>query len=127
MPTQQCIQQHKRTRATVYVWAVVALALSLLMISSASANHHRHHHPHDHLKHHRIHHPHHGWVWVVPTVVGGVVAYELAKQQRELEILRQQQELNRLREPIIVPQLRCSQWLEREVGGQIVRERICEQ
>lgn len=127
MPTQQCVQQHKRTGVTVYLCAVAALLLSLVMISSASANHHRHHHPHDHLKHHRIHHPHHGWVWVVPTIVGGVVAYELAKQQRELDILRQQQELNRLREPIIVQPLKCSQWVEREVGGQIVRERICEQ
>lgn len=125
MPTPQCVQQHKRTRATVYFCAVAALLLSLLMVTSAQAQHR--HHPHDHLRHHRIHHPHHGWVWVVPTVVGGVVAYELAKQQRELELLRQQQELNRLREPIILPPLKCSQWLEREINGQIVRERICEQ
>ena len=90
---------------------IVLLAMLVANIASAQVHSgHRHFHPHDHFRHNRIYHPHHGWVWVVPTVVGGVVAYELLKREPQ---------------PNQTKILECGPWLEREVDGKLVRERQC--
>lgn len=85
--------------------------LGLLACVEASAQH-RHFHPH--YPHYR-NHPNHGWVWVVPTVVGGIVTYELIKQQQ----------------PVIAQPptktLVCGPWIEREQDNKVVRERVCEE
>lgn len=113
MPTKHCVEQHKRNRLFAILTGFTALIaiLAVLSLTTSAVAQRRHFHPHDHFRHGRIHHPHHGWVWVVPTVVGGVVAYELLK-----------------REPQVSPPTKtlvCGPWVEREVGGQVVRERQC--
>ena len=86
------------------------LVLLALLATPALAQHH-HHHRHHPVYYSRVYHPHHGWMWVVPTVVGGVVAYELLK-----------------REPQPQPrELVCGPWLEREVDNKVIRERTCEE
>lgn len=62
-----------------------------------------------------------GWGWVAPTVVGGVVGYEIARSQQPV-IIQQQQ-------PVIIqqPQL-CSPWTEtQQPDGTITRTRTCSQ
>ena len=81
------------------------LAILLLTAAgSAMAQHHGHFHRHWH--------PNYGWVF--PTIIGGVVGYEIARQQQ----------------PVIVqqPPVNCSAWREiQQSDGVIVRERICTQ
>ena len=61
-----------------------------------------------------------GWGWVAPTVIGGVVGYEIARSQQPV-IIQQQ--------PVIIqqPQL-CSPWTEtQQPDGTITRTRTCSQ
>ena len=63
-----------------------------------------------------------GWGWVAPTVVGGVVGYEIARSQQPV-IIQQQQ-------PVIIqqPQQLCSPWTEtQQPDGTITRTRTCSQ
>ena len=61
------------------------------------------------------------WVWVAPTIIGGVIGYEIAKQP---PVIVQQQ-------PVIVqqhPQFNCSPWTEiQNPDGTITRTRTCSQ
>ena len=55
-----------------------------------------------------------GWGWVAPTVIGGVVGYEIARSQQ----------------PVIIqqPQQLCSPWTEtQQPDGTITRTRTCSQ
>jgi hypothetical protein len=64
-----------------------------------------------------------GWGWVAPTVVGGVVGYEIARSQQPVIIQQQQQ-------PVIIqqPQQLCSPWTEtQQPDGTITRTRTCSQ
>lgn len=88
------------------------LAILLLAAAgSAMAQHHGHFHRHWH--------PNYGWVF--PTIIGGVVGYEIARQQQPVVVQQQ---------PVIVqqPPVNCSAWREiQQSDGTIVRERICTQ
>jgi hypothetical protein len=48
------------------------LFLSVLVLLSFAAN----------AQYFRPHHYHSGWGWVAPTVIGGVVGYEIARSQQ---------------------------------------------
>jgi hypothetical protein len=62
------------------------------------------------------------WIWVAPTVIGGVIGYEIAKQQPPVVVQQQ---------PVIVQQQNqqyCSPWTEvQNPDGTITRTRTCTQ
>ena len=66
--------------------------------------------------HHRFHpHPHHVWKpgmgWVIPTIVGGVVVYEIVKAQQPQQVVVEKE--------VVV----CSEWKEIETAdGKLYRE-----
>jgi hypothetical protein len=59
------------------------------------------------------------WNWMVPAIVGGVVVYEVSKQQQQVVI----------QQPVIVqPAQNCSPWTETQnPDGTITRTRTCSQ
>ena len=58
------------------------LAIGLFVISTAAAAQHHHHHGH-------WRHGHGGhWHWVAPTLIGGVIGYEIARNQSQVKIGR---------------------------------------
>ena len=62
-----------------------------------------------------------GWGLITPTIIGGVVGYEIARSQQPI-IIQQQ--------PVIVqqPQQLCSPWTEtQQPDGTITRTRTCSQ
>ena len=87
------------------------LIISIALLSaavSASAQHHMrgHHHPHSVFK------P--GIGWVIPTIVGGVVVYEIVKAQQPQQVVVEKE--------VVV----CSEWKEIETPeGKLYRERSC--
>jgi hypothetical protein len=64
------------------------------------------------------------WVWVAPTVIGGVIGYEIAKSQPPVVVQQQPA-------PIIIqqpPGPNCSPWTEiQNSDGTITRTRTCQQ
>lgn len=64
-----------------------------------------------------------GWIWVAPTVIGGVIGYEIAKQQPPV-IVQQPA-------PVIIQQQAgpvCSPWTEvQNPDNTITRTRTCTQ
>ena len=103
------------------------LILSLMLISaSASAQHH-----HGYWRHDGGGNP---WFWVAPTVIGGVVGYEIARQQQPVVIqqvptcaspgIRCNYEIQ---QPVQVQPI-CSIWTEvQHPDGTITRTRTCTQ
>lgn len=86
---------------------------TLLLISApVFAQHHHHGH---------WHRSGGGWVWVVPTIIGGVVGYEIAKSQQPVIV----------QQPVVVPPptyQTCSPWTEiQNPDGTITRTRTCTQ
>lgn len=69
--------------------------------------------------HHRFHpHPHHVWKpgmgWVIPSIIGGVVVYEIVKAQQPQQVVVEKE--------VVV----CSEWKEIETPeGKLYRERSC--
>jgi hypothetical protein len=59
------------------------------------------------------------WNWMVPAIIGGVVVYEVSKQQQQVVI----------QQPVIVqPAQNCSPWTETQnPDGTITRTRTCNQ
>lgn len=92
------------------------LALILAIATPAMAQHHGHHRGHNF--HHRHWHPNHGWV--IPTIIGGVVVYEVMKNNQPAPVIVQ-------REPVVVPPtVVCTEWKEIQTSdGKIYRERTC--
>jgi hypothetical protein len=94
------------------------LAVFLLMLSASAFAQHHH-------GFHRYHH-HHQWRpnygWVIPTIIGGVVTYEIVKNQQPV-IVQQPT-------PVVIqqPQQVCTEWKEiQQPDGKIYRERTCSQ
>lgn len=87
--------------------------LLMFVASTAMAQHHGFHHGHRHW------HPNYGWVF--PTIIGGVVGYEIARQQQPV-IVQQPPPV------VIQAPANCSAWREvQQSDGTILRERICTQ
>jgi hypothetical protein len=90
------------------------LILCLLSVSSAAmAQHH-----HGYWQYRSGPNP---WIWVAPTVIGGVIGYEIARNQPPVVVQQP---------PVIVQQLpaqqNCSPWTEiQNPDGTITRTRTC--
>lgn len=95
----------------------ILASLCLLLISlPVFAGPHQHHRFHQH----RHWHHNHGWVWVAPTIIGGVIGYEIARNQQPI-IVQQQQ-------PVVIQTVECDEWKEiRHADGRITQERVCHQ
>lgn len=92
------------------------IIFSLMMIATplAFAQHHWHGHNHGHWRY-----ANNGWNWVVPAVVGGVLVYEVTKNQQPQPVIIQQTP---------VQQQNCSPWTEiQNPDGTITRTRTCTQ
>lgn len=98
------------------------LLLALLGTSSAFANPYgHHHHGHGHWHHRGGPSP---WVWVAPTIIGGVIGYEIARNQPPIVV--QQPPVIIQNPPVVVTN--CSPWTEiQNPDGTITRTRTCSQ
>ena len=98
------------------------LTIFLLMVSSSAFAHHHHGHHGHHLGHGLR-----PYSWIGPTIIGGVIGYEIARQQ---PIIVQQQPIFVQQQPVIIqqsPQV-CTDWKEIQYpDGRIYRERTCSQ
>lgn len=68
-----------------------------------------------------------GWQWMIPTVIGGAIVYEAARQQ---PVYVQQPVIIQQQQPVLVqPQNQsCSPWTETQnPDGTITRTRTCTQ
>jgi hypothetical protein len=97
------------------------LAITLLTISSASFAGPYHHHGH------WRHGGGNSWFWVAPTVIGGVIGYEIARNQTPVVV--QQPPVVIQNPPVVVQQNQnCSPWTEiQNLDGTITRTRTCTQ
>ena len=68
-----------------------------------------------------------GWQWMIPTIIGGAIVYEVARQQ---PVYVQQRVIIQQQQPVVVqPQNQsCSPWTETQnPDGTITRTRTCTQ
>jgi hypothetical protein len=95
------------------------LAVLFLTVSvSAMAQHH-----HGHHKHWR-HGGGNNWVWVAPALIGGVIGYEISRNQPPAVV---QQLPVIIQNPQFVQQT-CSPWIETQYpDGSITKTRTCQQ
>lgn len=93
------------------------LAILMLTLSVPALAQHHHHRFHNHGP--RVYS---NYGWVIPTIIGGVVTYEIVKNQNPPPIIVQPQ-------PVIIQQQQvCSEWKEiKTADGTIYRERTCTQ
>lgn len=86
--------------------------------SALRIQHHGHYGHHGHWRHGNSG----GWVWVVPTLIGGVIGYEIAKNQTQqpvppTTVIVQSQ-------PVL--QQNCSLWTETQhPDGSVTKTRTC--
>lgn len=98
----------------------ILITLLLLTGVAAQAQHFpQHYYGHHHNHHGQWRHSGSGWVWVVPTIVGGVIGYEIAKNQPPAP-----------QPPIIIQTptgtQECSPWTETvNPDGSITKTRTC--
>jgi hypothetical protein len=92
--------------------------LALLLVSGSAMAQHHDYYRHQHHGHWQRGGP--GWVWVAPTIIGGVIGYEIARNQPPVVIPQP---------PVIVqPMQVCSPWTEvQNSDGTITRTRTCSQ
>lgn len=65
-----------------------------------------------------------GWVWVVPTLIGGVIGYEMAKNQPQQPV----PPTTVIVQPPLMPQQNCSPWTETQhPDGTVTKTRTCNQ
>lgn len=95
------------------------LISALILVSGAAwAGPYHHHHHHGQWRHSGGS----AWHWVAPTIIGGVVGYEIARRQTPQPVVIQSQTL-----PLSAGiQQNCSPWVEvRNVDGSITHTRTC--
>lgn len=94
------------------------LILAILLTASFSATAGGYHSHPGHWHRHN-----NAWVWVVPTIVGGVIGYEIARHQPTV--------VTQPQPPVIIQQTtqpNCSPWTEvQHPDGTITRTRTCQQ
>lgn len=94
------------------------LAFGLIAISTIASAQHHHHHGY------WRHGGGSNWYWVAPTVIGGVIGYEIARNQQPVVV--QQQPV--IVQPPVTVQQNCSPWTEvQNSDGTITRTRTCSQ
>jgi hypothetical protein len=78
--------------------------------------------------HHRGYHPGYyrpSYNWVAPTIIGGVIGYEIARNQQPVYV---QQPVYIQQQPVYVQQPICTVWTEvQQPDGTITRTRTCSQ
>lgn len=93
--------------------------IAILLLSTAGSVFAQHHHHHGPWRHYGGGH----WNWVAPTIIGGVIGYEIARNQPPVVV----------QQPIVVPpptvvQQNCSPWIEtRNYDGSVTVTRTCTQ
>ena len=95
----------------------------LLLATSSFAFAGPYHHGHGHWRHYGGN----SWVWVAPTLIGGIIGYEIAKNQPPVVV--QQPPVVVQQPPVIVQQNQnCSPWTEiQNADGTTTRTRTCQQ
>jgi len=96
--------------------------LTILLLSTSATvfagPHHGHHHGY-------WRHGGSNWVWVAPTIIGGVIGYEIARNQPPVVV---QQPVIVQQPQIAQQQQNCSPWTEiQNSDGSITRTRTCSQ
>ena len=93
-----------------------AILLSFATLPSFAQHYH---HYHGHWRHN-----HGNWVWVAPALVGGIIGYEIARNQQPIIV----------QQPILTPNNTwtvhqvCSPWVEiQNANGTVTRSRTCTQ
>lgn len=94
----------------------ILIGIALLASSSAFAQHHHHHH-HGQWRHHDR-----SWQWVGPALIGGIIAYEIGRNQAQA-----QQPQVIIQSPPVYVQQNCTPWFEvQNPDGTITRTRTCQ-
>ncbi|CAK0758960.1 conserved exported hypothetical protein [Gammaproteobacteria bacterium] len=66
-----------------------------------------------------------GWTWLLPSIIGGIIGYEVAQNQKPVEQKIIQQSTSFPQQAILK---NCSPWTETQnIDGTITRTRTCEQ
>lgn len=116
----------KIVRMAIFKEKAMKKLLVGLLISLGTASAMAQHHGHGHWHYRGGHNP---WVWVAPTIIGGVIGYEIARNQPPQVVVQPQ--------PVIIQQqpgqvygttVNCSPWTEvQNSDGTITRTRTCAQ
>jgi hypothetical protein len=95
------------------------LAIILMTVSVSSfAQHGFHHHHHGHYRG--------GYGWIAPTIIGGVIGYEIARNQNPPVVIQQQPVV--VQTPYYGNNTTCTPWTEvMNSDGIITRTRTCTQ
>lgn len=94
----------------------------MLMVSGSALAQHHGYHPY---YGHRHWHPHYGWV--IPSIIGGVVVYEVMKNQPPV-VVQQPPVVIQQPQPTVQQQQTCTEWHEvLQPNGTVTRERTCYQ
>ena len=102
---------------------LVAILLLALTATTAMAQHHGYRHGHGGHWHRGYGG---GWTWVAPTIIGGVIGYEIARNQPP--VLVQQPPVVVQQPTVTVQPVNCSPWTETQnPDGTITRTRTCAQ
>lgn len=107
----------------MFITKMIMLTVGVLMLAgteSVMAQHHGYYRGHSHGYNW---HPQYGWV--IPSVIGGVIVYEVMRNQAPPPVIIQQP-------PVIIqqstPAKGCTDWHEtQQPDGKITRERTCYQ
>ena len=96
------------------------LAILFLTVSASAMAQHHHFGHHGHWRHGGGN----NWVWVAPALIGGVIGYEISRNQPPVVV---QQQPVIIQNPQVVQQ-NCSPWTEvQNPDGTITRTRTCQQ
>ena len=88
------------------------IAVALITLCTSTMAQHSQHNRHGHGYWQR---GNSNWVWVAPTIIGGVIGYEIARQQPIV-----------IQPPLVINQQNCSVWTEiMNADGTITRTRTC--
>ena len=118
------------------------VAIAGLAVSMPAVAQHYHHSPrvqplprvvHQHHVHRvpqRHWHPHHGWVWVVPTVIGGAIVYDIIRHKQQTAPTITEEVVQTAPVVTVAPtkMIECTEWREIQGSdGKVYRERSCKE
>lgn len=67
-------------------------------------------------------HPNHGWIWVVPTIIGGALVYDIVRHHNQPGPIVTEEVIS----PAPTRTVECTEWREIQSNdGKIYRERTC--
>ena len=100
---------------------IIALVLVTLSVTAMAQHGFRHHHHHGY-------HSGHNYNWIAPTIIGGVIGYEIARNQPPIIV----------QQPVVIQQApatvyygqsqQCTAWTEvQNLNGTVTRTRTCSQ